>query len=295
MDISKKIAIIRATITNMMALVMPKLYIKLIVDKTGRGTEEDNYDELEKYCLQVFSDYQKMFADAYGNLIEHIKDKTIIEYGPGDFLGVALLFLCNGARKVYCIDRFPLRNDKKYINLYKRIIQNNSGGELNDVGWDETVDQRIKYISASNGLFLLEEKADIIISRAVLEHCNDLEKTFKNFYQNLKPNGIMVHEVDLTSHGMHLKKPLDFLSYLPITWSFMTCYKGYPNRWRKNKYKQLLKQYGFQLLHEMSRYEYSKEEVSEERALLAKVFRDLPEEDLRCSNYSFVAVKSVYD
>lgn len=291
MDIARNMAVLRAVITNVVAMIAPRLYVRLVADETGRGFNEEDDEQLEAYCFRVFDDYKNMFEAADGGFIEYLKDKTIIEYGPGDFLGVALIFLCNGAREVHCIDRFPLRNDDKYLNLYKRIINRCSGEQCNAACWDEIINRRIKYISAKDGVYPLENKADIIISRAVLEHCNNLGETFRNFYQNLKPGGILIHEVDLTSHGMHLRRPLDFLTYSPRTWSFMTSHKGYPNRWRRNTYKEFLDEHGFEVLHEKSLYEYSMEDVTADRPRFPKIFKDLPVEDLRCSNYSFVAKK----
>jgi hypothetical protein len=60
------------------------------------------------------------------NPLDQLKDKIILEYGPGDFLGTGLIFLLNGAKRVYCIDRFPWlirRNTLMYIKRsYKRTI-----------------------------------------------------------------------------------------------------------------------------------------------------------------------------
>src|SRR5262245_22881352 len=51
-----------------------------------------------EYINRVFDDYL-----AYGNLgYDEIRDKVVLELGPGDNLGVALRFLAAGASRVVC-------------------------------------------------------------------------------------------------------------------------------------------------------------------------------------------------
>ena len=291
MDIHRIIAILKGSLTNIVAMCAPKTYVQL-VDKTGRGGKQDSGKELLEYCLKVFNDYQRMLLTANNNQTYSFKDKTIIEYGPGDFLGVALLFLCKGAKQVYCIDRFPLINDKIYLDLYNKIIDTHSNNDdLAGLKWDEIINRKIIYISAKDGIYPLQGKADLIVSTAALEHCNNLERTFFSMHRNLRPNGLMTHKVDLTSHGMHLKTPLDFLFYPKFIWSMMTCYKGYPNRWRRNTYRELLQQFNFEELHDESLYEYTAEELNTTRNTFSRNFRNLPDEELLCSDFFFVAKK----
>lgn len=277
-------------LTNLAALITPKLYMR-VTKETGRGGDCATDTELESYTFKVVEDYLKMLNMAKVSCNNFFKNKVIVEYGPGDFLGVPLILFMLGAKRIYCIDRFPLIDEGKYSNLYKRLMHRYLGDANCTRSWDKIINKNIIYLSGKDGVWSLTEKADLIISRAVLEHCNDLEKTLSNMHENLKTNGIMIHRIDLTSHGTHIKVPLDFLCYSNITWRLMTSQKGWPNRWRRNIYKQLLNQYSFQVLYEESLNGFSEEELASLRPLLARDFRNLPNEELLCSDYFFVAEK----
>lgn len=286
----KTFASIKSILTNLLAGLFPKVYM-VLVEETGRGGECSSQDELEHYCLEVLNDYLRMLGEVGICDDSFLKDKVILEYGPGDCMGVALLFLLKGARKVCCVDRFPLRDDKKYHDLYNRMVAAHIEPQDDHISWSNTFEHKIFYTASSDGMCILPEKADIIVSRAVLEHCNDLDKTFDNMGSNLKPGGIMIHKVDLTSHGTHYRECLDFLCYSRSQWTLMTCFKGYPNRCRRNVYLELLDKYGYGLLHSESVYGYSPSELSGIRRRLSWEFRNLEKKDLLCSDYFFVAKK----
>jgi hypothetical protein len=290
MNKNRQVAIIKGMLTNLFAMISPAAYMRL-TGETGRGGDYNSGDGLKTYCLNVFDDYLRVIKSAGLESENFISNKIIAEYGPGDFLGVALLFLSHGAKRVYCIDRFPLKNDTNYSRLYNELI--NEYGQRASIHktWDEILANDIIYVSAKDGIYDLPEKADLIVSRAVLEHCNDLSETFINMSQNLNNGGLMAHKADLTSHGTHLNEPLDFLCYSGIVWTMMTNQKGFPNRWRKNTYKELLAHHSFKINYEELLNEYSSSEVSKISPSLARCFRDLSDEDLMCSDYFFVAQK----
>src|SRR4029077_4841255 len=104
--------------------------------------------------------------------------------------------------------------------------------------------RRIEYLVRPSGLSGLSGQADLVISRAVLEHVDDLAATFADMASALRPGGIAVHQVDLKSHGLHQRNPLDFLSWPPALWRLMYSHKGVPNRWRVTHYRELLRKTG---------------------------------------------------
>ncbi len=285
-------ASVKAILTNLLAGLFPKAYM-MLVEETGRGGDCSTRDELEHYCIEVLNDYLRMLGAAGIWDESFLKDKVILEYGPGDCMGVPLLFLLKGAGRVCCVDRFPLRDDKKYHDLYHRMITGHIEDQADNMSWANSFKNKISYTASADGMCNLSEKADIIVSRAVLEHCNDLDRTFDNMESNLKPGGLMIHKVDLTSHGTHYREHLDFLCYSRSQWTLMTCFKGYPNRCRRNVYLGLLDKYGYELLHSESVYGYSPSELSGIRGRLSWEFHNLAEKDLLCSDYFFVAKKGL--
>ena len=81
-----------------------------IVGETGKVTGIDFTEAM----LNKAKENAKKAGFSNDTLFEN---KVIIELGPGDFLGVALLAFSKGADKVYCVDRFPLVEDNKYKKL----------------------------------------------------------------------------------------------------------------------------------------------------------------------------------
>jgi hypothetical protein len=71
----------------------------------------------------------------------------------------------------------------------------------------------------------------------------------------------------------------------------MTCYKGYPNRFRRNTYLELIREHGFRLIHSLSEYGFSKKELDRFRHDLDDDFKSLDEKDLLCSDFFFIAQK----
>jgi hypothetical protein len=288
---SRAKAMVSGVLTNALAAVSPGLYMRL-TEETGRGGSSGDA-ELADYCLRVFDDYRRVLARGGVDLGAAVDGATVVEYGPGDFLGVALLFLCHGARKVYCIDRFALRRDAVYREAYERLW----AAERRDTvpkgaNWERLLDEGVAYVAAPDGVAQVRERADLLVSRAVLEHVNDLPATFRNMRENLAEGGVMAHKVDLTSHGTHRETPMDFLCYGETTWHLMTSRKGFPNRFRRPAYQTLLATNGFEVLYEEPEYGFAPADLEPVRDRLAPAFRGLEEEDLLCSDYFFVARRS---
>jgi len=66
----------------------------------------------------TFNDYLK-----YGSLrAEDVRDRRILEIGPGETLGVALRFVGLGARQVVAVDKFvPLQTSSFHQRLYRAL------------------------------------------------------------------------------------------------------------------------------------------------------------------------------
>ncbi|MDT4331265.1 hypothetical protein ACQE3E_15035 [Methylomonas sp. MED-D] len=73
---------------------------------------------------------------------------------------------------------------------------------------------------------------DVIISRAVLEHVDQLDATFLDIRQALRADGVSLRKVDLKSHGLEPYPPFDFLSWPTGLYRMTYSRKGLPNRRR---------------------------------------------------------------
>ena len=227
--------ILKASLTNQIARYAPALYVRL-TGQTGRGAEEESIDDVGNYFQDCINDYFEKLGVGQAQRAEFLRDKRILEYGPGDIPGVALLMIAHGADRVACVDRFPLAS--------------------------------------------LTNEIDLVISRAVLEHVNDLPATFRDMYAALKPGGIALHLVDLKSHGLHRDNPLDFLSWPAWLWSLMYSAKGVPNRLRINTYREVVAQSGLEVISLVPTVHALLTDIRTVRPSLARPFLDLPDEDL---------------
>jgi SAM-dependent methyltransferase len=279
----------KAFLSNQLARIAPALYVKL-TRQTGRGELLVRGDEDGGYFLRCYKEYFELIGlniDESGN---YLRGKKVLEYGPGDILGIALLMYANGADSVDCVDRFPIeKRSPKNIEVYRILLDSLDGikrirgnqafrisGRI-ESGFNP---QAISYSVTPDGLAPAEQKYDLVISRAVLEHVNDLERTLANICRVLKQDGISIHQVDLKSHGLDRYQAFDFLTWPETLYRSMYSHKGFPNRWRIDKYKEWIEKSGLRCnkLIPLGRLEEEKIEII--KPMLAKQFRQLSTEEL---------------
>ena len=193
------------------------------------------------YVERVVGEYER-----YGGLSsEVLAGGSVLELGPGDNLGVALLLLAKGAARVVCLDRFVTWRDpdqQREINtaLIERLpeVQRDGVGDVLDERGAIRPDQgRLELIEGvpieeANGA-LPREGFDVIISRAVLAHVDDLGAAYDVMDRLLTPGGRMAHKVDLSDIGLFTRggqHPLTFLTVSDPVWNRMRRHVGHSNR-----------------------------------------------------------------
>lgn len=209
-----------------------------------------------RYIDQVFDDYL-----AYSAIpVDLLRDKRILEIGPGDNVGVALKFLGTGAKQVVCLDKFFSKYDwEQQRKIYQSLRDQCSEGERQI--FDEVIDlenglkagsQKLIYLYGSGieeaEKILEPESFDLIVSRAVFEHLYNPDSAFSVMSRLLKPGGYMLHKIDFKDHGVfskHKHHPLTFLTIPGPIYKLMTYDSGKPNRRLINFYRQKLTELGF--------------------------------------------------
>jgi len=231
----------------------------LLLSKTstsGSTHLKHNLVESLDYINEVYNDYIH-----YGNLDQdEIRGKQILEIGPGDNFGVALKFIAKGAEKVTSLDRFYSKRDNiQQLNIYQALLKTFSPDEISDVEAAIEISDMTFKIKESKIQYLFGQgiedfitpnnKFDLIISRAVLEHVQNPDKAFDNMDSFLKNGGKMLHKVDLRNHGIFSElsdNPLYFLTINSRIWALMSKHSGSPNRKRINYYEKKLKSLGYE-------------------------------------------------
>jgi SAM-dependent methyltransferase len=292
--------IVQAVLTNQIARYAPALYVQL-TGQTGRGAEEARLDQVGDYFRKCFDDYFDQIGVEETGQGDFLRDKRILEYGPGDVPGVAILMVAHGASQVVCVDRFPMvKLSPKNVQILKLMLERlpaplreRAGACFRQTNHPESgfIPRSIEYLVRPSGLSGLGDGVDLVISRAVLEHVNDLPATFRDMYAALKPGGMAVHLVDLRSHGLHRHNPLDFLCWPTWLWSLMYSAKGVPNRLRVNAYREAVRQSGLELIALKPTALALPEDVQSVRPNLAKPFKELPEVDLSWLGFWLVCRK----
>lgn len=296
------VRVARAVGTNQIARLLPSMYVQL-TGQTGRGDRSGETPEaVADYFLRSFREYFDTLEVPRSGIEDFLAGKVLVEYGPGDLPGVALLMLAHGARRVICVDRFPLVSLSAFATaalraLFSKLEPAAAERARAALRYPKDVTQgfhpeRLDYLVTRDGLCGLRGEADIVFSRAVLEHVNDLPATFADMAVALKPGGVAVHLVDLKSHGLHQSTPLDFLTWPTWLWNLMYSAKGVPNRLRVDSYRDGVAKAGLRLRLLASTGLYTAAEIAAVRSDVAPEFRHLADEDLRCKGFWLVCDKA---
>lgn len=279
----------KAVLTNQLARLAPRLYLGL-TGQTGRGSQPETPAQVAEYFSRCLAEYAAKLGVAETGLADYLAGKVVLEYGPGDVPGVALLMYAYGAERVTCVDRFPLMAwSQKNLAVIDALAAGLPPAQRKRLDQAFLVPGQpasglragtLDYRITKSGLSRLQSSVDLIISRAVLEHVNDLDATFQDMFEALRPGGIALHQVDLKSHGLHRRNELDFLAWPPTAWSLMHSQKGVPNRWRVNRYREIIAHTAFELGLMEPTSIAAAETVREVRPHLAPGFATLSDEDL---------------
>jgi len=196
------------------------------------------------YSKNQFNDFVKKIGG-----MDKIKNKTILELGPGGSIGFGILALKNGASNYLTIDDgIHTFITKKQLSWYMKLANNDKDfikkiftRKNNKYQYNKdkikfiSIDQRSKYSLPDNSV-------DFIYSCAVLEHVHNLDLCFSEMSRVLKSGGIMNHQVDLRDH-IFSQDSLWFLNINNLWFDLLFKHTGeYVNRKRISYYHNLIKQ-----------------------------------------------------
>ena len=294
---------LRAFATNQLARVAPALYTRA-TGETGRGDRTGETPEgVAAYFKRCFDEYFAVLGVAPEAIDAWLMGRRLIEYGPGDIPGVALLMLAHGAQEVTCVDRFRLVTLSPFaVEVLQALLDGLDGkrrgaavGAFKDpshleLGFRE---DKLGYLVTTSGLSGRRHDADLVYSRAVLEHVDDITATFDDIANALAPEGVSIHQVDLKSHGLHQSSPLDFLMWPPSLWALMYSQKGVPNRWRIDRYRAELARTGLRVDRLEPTGLYKDQDVAAVRNRLPSTFSGVSDSDLAWMGFWLVCRPAV--
>lgn len=247
------------------------------------GTEA----ELERHAFQGV----RLLAQTTGG----VRDKHILEIGPGDFLTSGMAMLAAGARSYTSIDRFVGDYAQVAGRAWYEAIEMSWPRIFPELPWPqwlrssdfpEGYPDRVRALSVPiEGVPDLGQ-FDIVCSFQVAEHVTDVYAFSRSVFRLLAESGVSVHRIDFGPHDWDDQgDPLTFLRFPDLLWKAMGSSRGIPNRVRFNEMLEAFVCAG--LAVEVRDVEVvAAETVAFEK--LARRFRNLPKESLLTRNAVFV-------
>jgi SAM-dependent methyltransferase len=298
---------IKPTIYNQNILFLIGLFLRtinkvrhtLIGYKTARTFSPDKVEKSVTYCLNVVKNWEKALINYTGNL-SPFTSKNIIELGPGPDLGTGIIMLASGSKSYTAVDKNKLINSTPpvFYNILLSRLKELPGYEKAKNAVDNILEQRFDedfcYIhdSSFNLESVPDKKYDILVSQAVLEHITDINKVFEILSHKLRPNSIMVNEVDLGTHTALIRDldPLNLLRYSDSVWNLLK-FDGSPNRLRAADYRNILKQLGFTKINICKLKVLVEEYVERLKPYLSNRFKNYSDEDVGIKSFYLLATK----
>ena len=238
------------------------------------------------YVLKNFNFY----CDTSGINKMDLKNKTILEIGPGDSIATALVASSFGAKTILIDVGFFAEED---IAFYKSLAIKfcSLGLKVPKIDSAQSINEILEICNTqylTNGLKsfanVSNESVDLIVSQAVLEHIkkSDFLNLIGECKRILKKNGVAVHSVDLKDH---LEKGLNNLRFNHNFWesNFMSSSGFYTNRIRFFEMIDLFNNADFYV--ETSKISKWKK-LPTKKKYFSSEFKHLTEDDLLVSDFT---------
>ncbi|MGA1860496.1 methyltransferase domain-containing protein [Azospirillum sp. 11R-A] len=240
-------------------------------------------EESVDYALVVGKNYISQLGIIPGGL----KGRTVLEMGPGSDFGPALLLASAGA-KVSIIDRFVAEwQDDYHRPLYTELRKRWPGdpGPFDAVLAAGGYHPVITVYDCAIEDMTEDQKFDVIISNAVLEHMRDIKQAVANMARITNPSGWGFHQIDFRDHR-DFSRPLEYLLYTDEEFKEKCdeVFAEFGQTYRVSELENIFLQSGFEIEYGQANMfadeEYMAEFLPRLRASSSR-YRDWPVDDLR--------------
>lgn len=195
----------------------------------------------------------------YGDLSAQVLSGAhVLEVGPGNTIGIPLLFVGAGAGRAAAIDKFVALQDTPFHRRLYTLLRDGLNddakqridGALRIGDRLELIPPRLEYVT---GLGIEAppfppQSFDLVVSSAVLMEVYDADAAFQALDRVLKPGGRMVHIIDLRDYTLFPKRGFHHLEFLTIPDSVyrnMAESIGQPNRRLVDYYRNKMASLGY--------------------------------------------------
>jgi SAM-dependent methyltransferase len=256
---------------------LPRLHAWRLRRRRGEGIDES---AAAAYARAVADDYEILAREAgvLGAGDSLWRGKRVLELGPGDVLSVGLVALLRGAASYHAVDAFDIasRAAERNAGVYRRVAALEGAPEAE--GPTRVAGAKIERdLSSARARGL---QFDVVISRAVLEHVADLEALFADLSRVVSDDALLLHKVDLRSHGMEQDSELDFLLFPERVYRRMAAHLDLPNRVRAGAYLELAERHRMRTLLLQSSHRARPDSLERVRGQLPSRFARLSDGEL---------------
>jgi hypothetical protein len=251
------------------------------------------------YTLDVVTDWLEALR-AHTGRDNPFKGKDVLELGPGPDLGTGLVILALGARSYTAMDKYNLAAGARpefYRTLSARLSAYPAFYRAREAVEAVTAGRTLPWFSYlhSPGFRvdrLPQGRYHLAVSRAVLEHMDEIPAVFRALKAALARGGLMIHEVDLGTHTRWIRRvdPLNLLRY-PETVYTLLKWDGAPNRLRMSEYKHILRETGFSRISAEPLATVGPEYLKRVTPGLAERFKRYAPDDLAVRSFRLLAAK----
>lgn len=237
-------------------LILAKIKHSLKGYSTPRTFSNKEYERAARYDTNVVNGWLSILSK-YSNDKITIKEKNVLELGPGADLGVGLYLLSKEIKHYNACDAHDLIQSAPadfYKYFFKFLYQINPNIDIQYLKTQLNLTQRrqndkLNYVCNRHFDLLSvfkKESIDIVFSQAAFEHFDNIELTLIQLSKITKPNGILIAEVDLKTHSRWIRDrdPNNIYRYSNRLYTLFK-FRGIPNRVRPYFYKKILSENGW--------------------------------------------------
>jgi len=249
-----------------------------------------------------------------------IRDKHIAEIGTGWVPIVPMLFTLLGAEDCVTCDVNSLLDQKLIrqafeqfrnirLSLNERLLrfpEDYSLSEIDITGNLNDADLLLQalnitcFVGPQNPLKEIKTASiDVFFSNDTLEHIpsGQIPRLFSEIHRVLKPDGLMIHQVDCSDHYSHSDPSINRINFLRFNakqWASHNNYFLFQNRLRPSEYREMIRSNGFSI-------DYWDQKLNQSLLAelpcfpLAKEFQSFSSEDICVSDFIVLARPILHD
>jgi SAM-dependent methyltransferase len=208
------------------------------------------------YDLKVVEEWLSHLK-AYTGTQGSVRNKSVLELGPGSDLGVGLYLLAKGAAQYNACDVNDLMHavpESFYAALIDRIGARE--GAANSGPLQAEIEAARSGNASRLRLVVREDfdlvaafgadSIDVVFSQAAFEHFDDMARTVEQLSIVCKPGATLVAEIDLKTHSRWIrdKDPNNIYRYPDALYQAFW-FRGIPNRLRPYQYRDIFEAHGW--------------------------------------------------